>query len=108
MNGYFYLTGTIIIEACAVVLLKLANGFENKIFFASGLGAFLVSFMLLSQALKTLPMGFTNAVWAGSSLLIVYAIDVLFFHEKISALQFVFIACIVIGIMGLNMTTKTA
>ena len=106
MKGYYYLIATIVIEALAVVLIKLAKGTENKLYFASGLFAFFVSFLCLSQALKSLEMGFTNAVWAGSSLILVYILSVCFFQEKITVIQGIFILCILIGIVGLNLTSK--
>jgi small multidrug resistance pump len=104
MNGNYYLIGTIILETLAVVLMKLSNGHQNKFYFISGLVAFLISFVLLSQALKTLAMGYTNAIWAGSSIVLVYIVSMVIFDEKVSLVQSIFILFIILGIVGLNIT----
>ncbi len=102
MNGYIFLLVTIILETAAVILMKLSNGFTNKIYFVSGLLAFVISFVFLSLALKTLPMGWTNAIWAGSSTLLVCCAGILFFNEKINVPQGLFLLLIIIGLVGFN------
>ena len=106
MNGYVFLLLTIIIESIAIVLMKLANGFEHKIYFGCSIAAYLASFVLLSLALKTLPMAWTNAMWAGSSTVLVCLFGMFFFNEKINYIQAFFLFCIVVGLVGLNFFGK--
>lgn len=106
MIGYFFLFATIVIETLAVILMKLANGFENKIYFGLGILAFITSFIFLSMALKSLPMGWANAIWAGSSTLLVCLVGYVYFEEKINWIQGIFLLCIVVGLVGLNFFGK--
>jgi small multidrug resistance pump len=105
MSGKFYLIATILVETLAVALMKMANGGEQKVIFSFAMLAFLVSFLTLSQALKTMEMGFTNAIWAGSSTLLIYLASIIFFQEKVNWQQSIFLTFIIIGIAGLNYFT---
>ncbi len=106
MQGYVYLFLTIIFESAAIVLMKMADGTTNKSFLIAGGTCFAATFFLLTLALKYLPMGYTNAVWAGASTFLVYVIGAFYFKEKSSLMEFFFIFCILIGIIGLNMLHK--
>jgi small multidrug resistance pump len=106
MSGKFYLIATILVETLAVALMKMANGGEQKIMFSFAMLSFLASFLLLSQALKTMDMGLTNAIWAGSSTLLIYLVSIAFFQEKVNWQQGIFLLFIIIGIAGLNYFTK--
>jgi multidrug transporter EmrE-like cation transporter len=106
MNGKYYLILTILIETLAVSLIKLSNGAEKKIYFSAGLLSFFISFLLLSQAFKTLEIGLANAIWAGSSTVLVYIVGIYFFNESFNWQQILFITLIIIGIVGLNFNSK--
>ncbi|MBP6456322.1 MAG: multidrug efflux SMR transporter [Chitinophagaceae bacterium] len=106
MNGKYYLILTIIIETLAVSFIKLSNGAANKVYFSAGLLSFFISFLLLSQAFKTLEIGLANAIWAGSSTVLVYLVGIYFFKESFNWQQLLFIALIIIGIVGLNFNSK--
>ncbi len=106
MQGYVYLILTIIFESAAIVLMKLADGTANKIYLITGGICYAATFFLLTMSLKYLPMGYTNAVWAGSSTFFVYIIGATYFKEKTSFIEFLFVFCILIGIVGLNFVSK--
>jgi len=106
MQGYIYLFLTILFESAAIVLMKMAEGTTNKSYLIAGGTCYAATFFLLTMALKHLPMGYTNAVWAGASTFLVYVIGSLYFKEKSSLLEFFFIFCILVGIVGLNMLQK--
>ncbi len=102
----FYLILTILFESAAITLMKVANGSANKIALSVGGFFYLLSFFTLTKALKHLPMGWTNAVWAGTSAVIVFAIGYLFFDEQATFWKIVFVGCIVVGLVGLNLLEK--
>jgi multidrug transporter EmrE-like cation transporter len=106
MKGYTLLLATILFETLAIVLMKLSNGGINKMYMTTSLICYAATFFLLTAALKFLPMGWTNAIWAGSSTVLVTIIGFIFFHEKISLRDVFFISCIVIGLVGLNFFGK--
>jgi small multidrug resistance pump len=106
MNGYIYLALTIIFETVAIICMKQADGTQHKTWLVAGAVSYASTFFLLTMALKTLPMGYTNAVWAGASTFLVYVIGATYFKEKTSMLEFFYVGCILIGIIGLNYLQK--
>lgn len=106
MKGLIFLILTIIAESIAITLMKLSNGYSNKATFSLAAAFYILSFFLLTSALKYLPMGWTNAVWAGSSAIIVIAIGYFYFNENISFWKLVFVGFIIVGLVGLNLVEK--
>ncbi len=104
--GYLFLLLTILSEAAAMCFMKLANGFQNKIHLTVGALFYIAGFLLLTQTLKHLPMGWANAMWAGSSTVLVVVLGVVFFDETVSFKQWGFISLIVIGLIGLQMVKE--
>jgi small multidrug resistance pump len=105
--GYFFLLLTIIAETAAVIFMKLANGFQNKLNAAIAVAAYVLGFVFLTLALKQLPVGIANAIWAGASTVLVAVLGVYLFKEQLTTLQLVSLILIVIGLIGLNIQ-KTA
>ena len=62
------------------------------------------SFLFLSQATKTLPLG-TYAIWTGIGALGAVIVGVLLFKESVSPLRLMFVALLLIGIIGLKATS---
>ncbi len=99
---YIFLILTIVIESSAVVLTKLSDGFTHKLYATAGIVCYGLSFVFLTLALRQLPAGISNAIWAGGGTVLVAVAGVFIFKEQLNWLQLVFLAMIVIGIAGLN------
>ena len=67
--------------------------------------ASIVSFVLLAQATKTLPVGTSYAIWTGIGAAGTAAVGILWFGESASVARLVCIALIVIGVVGLKLNT---
>ena len=106
MQGYFYLIMTIIFETLSIILMKMADGATNKRFLILGAICYVATFFLLTMALKYLPMGYTNAVWAGFSTLLVYILGTYYFGEKTNIQEIFFLLLIIVGLVGLNFLQK--
>ncbi|MET0394062.1 MAG: multidrug efflux SMR transporter [Chitinophagaceae bacterium] len=105
--GYLFLLLTIVSESAAVLFMKASQGFHHKGQAAIAVVAYILSFVFLTLALKHLPVGLANAIWAGTSTVLVALLGIAFFGERVTALQFVFLALIVIGLVGLGMARPT-
>jgi len=101
--GYIFLILTIIFETAAIIFIKLSNGFEQKGWLISGIVTYLLSFIFLTMSLKQIPAGIANATWAGASTILVALLGILIFKEQLSGLQLIFLALIVVGLVGLNL-----
>lgn len=86
--------------------MKMADGSAHKKYIVLGAICYGATFFLLTMALKTLPMGYTNAVWAGASTLLVYIVGIYYFDEKTNFQEIVFLLFIIIGLVGLNFLQK--
>lgn len=67
--------------------------------------ASIVSFVLLAQATKTLPVGTSYAIWTGIGAAGTAALGILWFGESASIPRLVCIALIVLGVVGLKLNT---
>lgn len=68
-----------------------------------GVGA--ASFLILSQALKTLPVGTCYAIWTGIGAMGTVLIGMLLFHEPRDMARLVCIGVIISGLIGLRLTS---
>ena len=93
-------------EVVWATALKMSNGFTNikaDILFVVGMS---LSVGLLSLAMKAIPMGTAYAVWTGIGAVGGVAAGLIFFGESSSILRLVSVALVIIGIVGLKLTTK--
>ncbi|MFW3328690.1 DMT family transporter, partial [Aliarcobacter butzleri] len=67
--------------------------------------AMLVSFWLLSLSLKTLPLGTAYAVWVGIGTIGTVIAGIILFGDSINIIRIISIAFIILGIIGLKITT---
>ncbi len=95
---------TIILESASIVFMKLSNGFQNKLHFTYSIVTYLLSFLFFTLALRYLSLGWANAVWAGTSAVLVALIGIFYFGEKLNAVQMAFMALIIVGLVGLNVS----
>jgi multidrug transporter EmrE-like cation transporter len=103
-TGYLFLLITILAETAAVIFMKLSAGFQNKSYAITAVIAYALSFIFLTLALKYLPAGLANAIWAGTSTLLVAVLGIFIFNEKFGMIQSVSLALIIVGLIGLNFT----
>lgn len=71
---------------------------------AAVLGALVASMVLLIAAMKDLPAGTAYAVWTGIGTLGVVTIGILVFKEPVTIARIMFLALVMIGILGLRLT----
>ena len=91
-----------ILEIVWAIALKHTGGFTRFWPSMIGVGAAIVSFVMLSAALKTLPVGTAYAVWVGIGALGVALAGILMLGECASPLRLAFLALILVGIIGLK------
>jgi len=103
---WIMLYAAIAFEVVGTTSLKLSHGLERLGFFGLCLASYAVSFGLLALALKTIPVGVAYAIWSGFGTVLIVIIGIIWFAEAASATRLLFIAMIVIGAVGLNLTTS--
>lgn len=99
---YLFLAGGL--EVFWATCLKLSDGFTSLGWSALTVAGMLASFVLLSQAVKTLPLGTAYAIWTGIGALGALIVGIVLFREPAGALRLVFAALLLTGIVGLKAT----
>ena len=85
--------------------LKLSEGFTKPGFSVVTVVGMIVSFLLLSQATKTLPLGTAYGIWTGIGALGAVVVGILVFREPASAMRLIFAAVLLVGIVGLKISS---
>ncbi|OBB74276.1 quaternary ammonium compound-resistance protein SugE [Mycolicibacterium flavescens] len=91
-----------LLEIVWAIALKQSEGFSRLGPSVLGVGAALLSFVLLTLALRQLPAGTGYAVWVGIGAVGVAVAGVFLLGEPASAARVAFLAVIVVGIIGLR------
>lgn len=102
---YLILAGAL--EVFWSTFLKMSNGFTHLGYSALTLVGMIASFLLLSQATKTLPLGTAYAVWTGIGALGAVLVGILFFKEPCTVSRLFFAALLLVGILGLKLTAHS-
>ena len=85
--------------------LKYSEGFTRLRPSVLTVTAGVASFLILSQSLKTLPVGTGYAMWTGIGAVGTTLLGILLFHEPRDVGRLVSIGLIVSGIVGLRLTS---
>ncbi|HZR47035.1 MAG TPA: quaternary ammonium compound efflux SMR transporter SugE [Candidatus Manganitrophaceae bacterium] len=101
---YLFVAG--LFEVAWAIGLKYTEGFSRLWPTFLTLIAMLLSILLLSQALKSLPVGTGYAVWTGIGATGTALLGMLLFGEPRDAGRIVSILLIVAGIVGLKLTAS--
>jgi small multidrug resistance pump len=89
-------------EIAATTALKASEGLSRLLpSVIVGVG-YVASFVLLAKALKSLDVGVAYAIWSGVGTAVVAALGVLLFAESMSVMKAVWIAVIIVGVIGLQ------
>ena len=94
-----------ILEVVWSTALKFSEGFSKLGWSGLTIVGMLASFAFLSQAMKTLPLGTSYAIWTGIGVLGSVAVGILVFREPATAARMFFAALLLVGIVGLKLTS---
>lgn len=84
---------------------KKADGFTNFSWGALTIGASLVSFLLLTFSLRTLPLGTAYAVWTGIGAVGSFVVGAILLDEPLGGGRVLSAMLIVAGVIGLRLTS---
>lgn len=91
-----------LLEIVWATALKQSDGFSRLWPSVIGVGAATISFVLLSAALRSLPVGTAYAVWVGIGALGVAVAGVVLQGEPASPVRAGFLLLILAGVVGLR------
>jgi len=105
MSAWFFLAGAIALEVSGTFFLKLSNGFEDFRWGMVSIACYSACFWMLAPAMKVLPVGIVYAIWAGIGIVAAALIGLFAFGDRLGPLQLGFIVMILVGAVGLRLTT---
>lgn len=101
--GFVLLVFAIAAEVVASVSLRLSEGFSRWLPAAIALGGFGLSLVLLSLAMKTVPLSVSYPMWAGIGTVGTLAAAWFLFGERLVPVQWAGIGAVVLGVVLLNL-----
>ncbi|MCM2375174.1 quaternary ammonium compound efflux SMR transporter SugE [Aporhodopirellula aestuarii] len=87
--------------------LKYTEGFTKLIPTIGTIAAMVISMTLLGISLRSLPVGTAYGVWVGIGTVGTVILGIVLFGESASLVRVLFVSLIIIGIIGLKLTTST-
>jgi quaternary ammonium compound-resistance protein SugE len=104
--AWIYLIIAGIFEIGWAIGLKYTDGFSRFWPSVGTIGAMIVSFILLSTAMKTIPVGTAYAVWTGIGAAGTAVLGMWLFDEPRDFIRFACIALILAGVIGLRLVSE--
>jgi quaternary ammonium compound-resistance protein SugE len=103
--NWIYLIVAGVLEIGWVISLKKTEGFTKiiPIIFYALFGFFAAYFF--SNALKTIPIGIAYAIWMGIAVIGTTIAESLIFHSEFNYVRMFFVLLILIGAIGLKITS---
>jgi quaternary ammonium compound-resistance protein SugE len=95
-----------LLEMVWALLLKQSEGFTKPAPTIGFLVALVASMFLLSQALKSLPVGTAYAVWTGIGAAGTAIVGIVFLGESRDVLKLLSLLILVCGIIGLRLSSS--
>ena len=106
MKAWIILLIAGLFEVVWAVGLKSTHGFTRLWPSLGTVAAMTISFVLLSQALKTIPLGTGYAVWTGIGAVGTVLLGMIFFNEPREIGRIVCLLLIITGIVGLKLVSS--
>jgi small multidrug resistance pump len=106
--AWAYLTLAIVFEIAGTTALKMSEGFARLLPSLLILPAYAISFGFLAVAIREIPISVAYAIWSAVGIAAIAAIGFAFFREPLTLARVAFIAVIIIGVVGLQLTEAKA
>ena len=102
---WIYLIIAGLFEVVWASTMKLSNGFTNLMYAAITILGMLASFGFLALAVKHWPISIAYPVWTGIGAVGSIIVGVVCFKDQLSPLTWLFVALLIIGIIGIKVTS---
>ncbi|MBQ6748709.1 MAG: multidrug efflux SMR transporter [Paludibacteraceae bacterium] len=106
MKEWFFLLGAIVSETFATSMLKLSEQFTRPLPAVCTAVGYLLSFYLLSQALRSIPIGIAYGIWGAVGIVLIMIIGAVAFKQTPDLPAVIGIVLIIAGIVVINFFSK--
>lgn len=94
-----------VFEVVWATTMKLSNGFTNIWYSLYTIIGMIFSFGFLALAVKHIPLSISYPVWTGIGAVGSIIIGVVLFKDHLSFATWIFVAMLIIGIIGIKVTS---
>ncbi len=108
MQYYLYLLAAIILEVAGTTSMKMSEGFTRTWPSVAMMIFYLLSLGALTLALKRFDMSMAYAIWSGVGTALITIVGIYLFKEPVSLAKIGSIALIIVGVVGLHLTSQGA
>ncbi|MBA9076919.1 MULTISPECIES: DMT family transporter [Rufibacter] len=105
-SAWLYLIAAGICEVAWAIGLKYSEGFTKLGVSVVTVIIMILSFVLLAQAMKSLPLGTAYASWTGIGAVGAALLGIFLFNEPKDAIRLLCIGLIIAGVLGLKFLAK--
>ena len=105
MHHWLFLSSAILLEVAGTISMKLSEGFTRPIPSVLIFVFYVISFVALTLALEKIEVSTAYTIWAGAGTALVAIIGFLYFGESATAIKFISIILIIVGVIGLSQDT---
>ena len=99
---YIYLLGAIIFEVVGTMLLPASKNFTKPVISIVLVVAYMISFYLLTFALKEIPIAIAYSTWAGAGIFLITLLGYLFYGQSLQWQSLVGLLLIAVGVAIVN------
>lgn len=107
MSHWFLVAGAVIFEVIGTTSMKLSEGFTRPVPSALLFICYGLAFICMTLALKRIDVSVLYAIWSGLGTALIAVIGIVWFKEPVSAARIASIALIIVGVVGLNLASRT-
>ena len=104
--AWFALLVAGVLEVLWAYTMKQSHGFTNLKYSSITLVAMIVSFGLLSYAMRSLPLGTAYTIWTGIGAIGSFAVGVMVLGESMSAMRMTAAVLIVAGLVLMKISSS--
>ncbi|MGP3988096.1 DMT family transporter [Streptomyces sp. 3N207] len=101
--AYLMLAGAILAEVLGTTSMKYSDGFSKLVPSLVTAVGYLVAFVLLAQALKSMSVGNAYAIWSGAGTAAIALIGMVFIGEAVTAAKILGLLLVICGVVVLNL-----
>ncbi|MFC3105121.1 DMT family transporter [Salinisphaera aquimarina] len=106
VQSWLLLILAIVLEVAGTTSMKLSEGL-TRLWPTVGMTVlYLASFACLALALKQIEVSIAYAIWAGLGIVLVTLVAVLFFDEALTPWRVVCMTLVLLGVVGLNLSSS--
>ena len=108
MSPYVLLGLSVLFEVFGTTFMKLSEGFTQPVFGIAAAVCYILSFAMLTLALKDLSLGMAYGIWDGVGTFLTTLIGIIFWNDPFSIVVGIGMIAVVAGIALLSKGTQEA